>query len=366
MSADHMPAVPMASGAIARLAMERLEAAGQKAAPILKRAGLRASQLHETTAQISTVSQIKFLEAASEVLGDDLLGFHLALNFELRQIGLIYYIMASSDSLDDAFTRASRYSAIVNEGIAVSLSHERGLVVRLRYVGVSRHSDRHQVEFWMTSIVRVCRRLTGRNLSPKRVCFAHHRSKGIPEFSRFLGCPVQFQAKSDEILLPPSVLSYRLTQADPYLNDLLVRYAQEALAHRNTKEAGLRAQVENAIAPLLPHGAPSAGQVAAKLGMSQRTLARRLAAENLTLGTVLAELRADLAPRYLRLSNISIAQVAWLLGYKEASAFTHAFKMRTGRTPTQARSRYLLQSGQPPPAAEIRGRDARHQSLGQN
>jgi AraC-like DNA-binding protein len=75
--------------------------------------------------------------------------------------------------------------------------------------------------------------------------------------------------------------------------------------------------------------------------MSQRTLARQLSKENLTLGTVLAELRADLAPRYLRLPHIPISQVAWLLGYKEPSAFTHAFKMRTGRSPKEARSLYL-------------------------
>jgi AraC-like DNA-binding protein len=72
--------------------------------------------------------------------------------------------------------------------------------------------------------------------------------------------------------------------------------------------------------------------------MSPRTLARRLEAEGLTFAGVLIELRADLARRYLQDEDLPISEIAWLLGYREVSAFTHAFKRWTGKTPRQARS----------------------------
>ena len=80
------------------------------------------------------------------------------------------------------------------------------------------------------------------------------------------------------------------------------------------------------------------GAIARGLGMSQRSLARRLAERGLTFGKVREELRADLAARHIRDRDLSISQVAWLLGYQEVSAFTHAFKRWTGMTPTEMRA----------------------------
>jgi AraC-like DNA-binding protein len=96
--------------------------------------------------------------------------------------------------------------------------------------------------------------------------------------------------------------------------------------------------VENAIVPLLPHGKVRASEIAARLGLSQRTCARRLAAEGLTFSQVLLGLRGDLARRYLSDPHLSISRIAWLLGYQEVSAFTHAYKHWTGKTPRQARA----------------------------
>ena len=84
---------------------------------------------------------------------------------------------------------------------------------------------------------------------------------------------------------------------------------------------------------------PKLPAIASRLGLSQRTLARRLAAEGLNFSDVLESLKVDLARRYLVDNDLSISQVAWLLGYLEASSLTHAFKRWTGMTPRQARLR---------------------------
>jgi len=109
------------------------------------------------------------------------------------------------------------------------------------------------------------------------------------------------ELNADAIGFPSDAKEYPLANADPYLCELLMRYCKEALAARDSIASTLRSQVENVLAPLLPHGAPNARQVATKLGMSYRTLARRLASENQGFARILADLRADLAARYLKI-----------------------------------------------------------------
>jgi AraC-like DNA-binding protein len=102
------------------------------------------------------------------------------------------------------------------------------------------------------------------------------------ELCSFLGCDVEFGADRDEVAFPEAVKSMPVVSADPYLNKILLRYCEDALADRVASRGSLRPDLENAIAPLLPHGKARAGEVARKLGMSERSLARRLSAEGLT------------------------------------------------------------------------------------
>jgi AraC-like DNA-binding protein len=332
--------VPKASGGITRLALARLRERAVNATPVLRRAGLSASEVDDPDAWLSVAGQIKFLETAAEALEDPLLGFHLAREFELRQIGLVYFVMASSATLADALKRAERYGKVVNEGLLLSCVPGRELKVRLTHFGVSRHSDRQQIEFFVITLVRICRRLTGQDtLSPSVVRLAHSRSDDMSEMEKFVGAAIQFDAGVDELALPHGVEHQALPNADLYLNELLTRYCEEALAARPKVRSALRSRVENAIVPLLPHGTPTARHVAAAIGMSYRTLARRLAVEQLTFADILSDLRADLADRYLQDAGLTISQIAWLLGYREVSSFTNAYKKRTGITPTRQRLR---------------------------
>jgi AraC-like DNA-binding protein len=329
---------PSAAGMLSRLACARAEAAGIEVAPLMEKAGVKRRQIEDDKVWLTVESQVKFLELVADALHDDLLGFHLARDYDLREVGLLYYVLNSSDQLGDALRRAERYSTIVNEGIAVHVREGKDLGVTFEYVGVERLSDRHQIEAWVTSLVRICRQLTDRRLLPSWVTFVHRRKGGCPELDSFMGCEVVFGANMDEVEFPGTAHQMPIVSADPYLNELLIKYCEEARAHRGAGRGALRVDVENAIAPLLPHGQARAEKIAHLLGMSPRTLARRLAAEGLTFVGVLNELRVDLSRRYLQDEDLTISEVAWLLGYREVSAFTHAFKRWTGKTPRQARS----------------------------
>jgi AraC-like DNA-binding protein len=258
-------------------------------------------------------------------------------------LGLLFYVAASSETLGDALQRLARYCSTVNEGLSVKCLEEEDIRLAYEYVGITRHSDRHQIEFFMTALIRLCRQLTGRRLVPSRARLTHRRSdRGGSEFAEYFGGHITFGAKADELTFVGSIKDIAITSADRYLNEILVANCEQALSHRPKNRGTLRSAVENAIVPLLPHGKVRASEIAARLGLSRRTSARRLALEGVTFSEVLESLRGDLARQYLSDPDLSISRIAWLLGYEEVSAFTRAFKRRTGKTPRETRQTRAL------------------------
>jgi AraC-like DNA-binding protein len=327
---------PSAGGAITRLACLHAQEKRIEIDDLLRKAGLSRNQVEDSHIWFEMRKQIKFLNLIAEAIGDDCLGFHLSQKFELRMAGLLYYVPASSDSLGEALRRLARYSSIVNEGIKLTFRGGKSIGLTFEYVGVPRHSDQHQVEFWIAALVRACRQITNRNLAAQRVSFAHRRVP-VSEMNSFFGCEVSFGADGDEVSFPGTFEDVPIINADPYLNGILIKFCDEALAHRKIHRSSFGLRVENEIALLLPHGKTQAGEVARKLNLSKRTLVRRLAAEGLTFARVLQPLRSDLAKRHLSDPDLSISKIAWLLGYQDVSAFSNAFKRWTGEAPRNMR-----------------------------
>jgi AraC-like DNA-binding protein len=338
-SRPRFSSLPTANGGITRAAYARALEAGLNVASLLKAASLTVRQAENPHFRIPVKNQIKFLNLVANALPDEFLGAHLAESVDLRELGLLYYVLASSKTLGDALSRGARYSTINNEGIEITYreNHKKMSIV-FRYVGVARLNDRHQIEFFVVTLVRICRQLTGRHLSPVIIKFMHRRAHLPAKLKSFFGCKVEFGSDIDEVAYRQPFKDTPIVDADPYLNSLLVKYSEEALATRRVGSGAWRLNVENAIATLLPHGRAEMAEVARRLGISQRTLARRLATEGHTFGEVLNSLRFDLAKHYLQENDLQISKVAWLLGYQETSAFYHAFKRWTGKTPTQIRS----------------------------
>jgi hypothetical protein len=98
---------PSAMGIISRLACSRARQEGVEVNALLHKAGLTQQQIDDPRARIPVKAQIKFLARAADTLNDDCLGFHLAQEFDLRVIGLLHYVLASSDTLDEALQRAA-------------------------------------------------------------------------------------------------------------------------------------------------------------------------------------------------------------------------------------------------------------------
>ena len=147
-----------------------------------------------------------------------------------------------------------------------------------------------------------------------------------------------FHEMAERFALNVNARELPLIHADPSLNNLVLKYCEAALTDRRGNVSQLRTRVENAISSLLPHGRVLAEDVARALGMSERTLVRRLSDEGLSFTEILQQLRRDLAVRYLTDRKLHVSKIAWLLGFKEVSSFTHAFKRWTGKTPSKMRT----------------------------
>lgn len=330
--------LPRATGAIARLAYARAKAAGVDVGPLLRGAHVTVAQIEDPDFHLKVRDQIHFLNLTAEALHDEYLGFHLAQIPDLREFGLLYYVLSSADTLADAFSRVARYSSILNEGVALTYVEAQDIVLSSRYVGVHRHPDRHQIEFLLTALLRMGRQLSGLRIFPKLVTVAHFRAEHSRELREYFGDHVQFGAVADEMIFQKKIGQLPVVTADPYLHKLLIAYCEEALSKKPLRRGMFQSNVVNAIVPLLPHGKAHADEIAKRLGIGQRTFARRLSSEGLTFSGLLERLRLDLANRYLLDKNLSISQIAWLLGYREVSGFSHAFKRWSGKTPRAART----------------------------
>ena len=168
--------------------------------------------------------------------------------------------------------------------------------------------------------------MTETRLAPRHLRIRHRRDETPTEMRSFFGCDVEFGAASDEIIFAAPVASLPIVGSDNYLNDLLLRYAEEALADRPQERASLRSAVERVLPQLLPHTKARASNVAKRLGISPRTLSRKLRDEHVAFAEILEETRLALAKRYRVERDLPVSEIAWLLGYAEISSFTHAFK----------------------------------------
>src|SRR3954468_14442735 len=185
-ASERLCSIPRATGGIARLACARVRELGKDVAAVLAEVGARLEQVIDDAIQLEVPKQIKILELAAEALKDEHLGFHLARNFDLREIGLVYYVVASSQHLAEALLNGKRYCRIMNEGIRLDVRLEdRTVAIALDYVDVDRPSDRHQIEFWLVTLVRICRQVTGTRLAPRHVRIRHRYDETPAELRRF-------------------------------------------------------------------------------------------------------------------------------------------------------------------------------------
>ena len=308
-----------------------------EARPLLNRAGMSDEHVGDPPRRVSAVAQARFLEYAAEALGDDALGLHLAEAGDPRTIGLAFYVGSAARNLGEAMELLARFVCIADESACLKLVRQPdGVALEFKFVGLSRHLLRQQSEYALAMAIKAIRLASGQEVRPARVRIAHVRSIGLRDFVRFFGCPIEFNAPRDQLTFASEALALPLVTADPQLLLALHPICEAATAFANTR-ASLRASVEDEVQRLLPKGQANIETTAKALGLSARTLSRKLAAEGSAFAKIMDQLRHTLALQYLKEPELPLAQTAWLLGYGDSTSFTHAFKRWTGRSPSAVR-----------------------------
>ena len=326
-------------GVAARETLSYLDRRGIDAEPALFGAGLSRWQLSRDDTGLSVASQYRFLELAATEANDQLLGLHVAAEMDLRSIGILFYLTGSAQTVSEALENLARYSATTTQALVVEISRDKDEVtVALRHMQEFDELHRQFFELLTLWFVRTLHKETNRRFNPLRVTFTHARNSDLREVHRLFRCPVDFAQVADTWVLPGRVMDLPIVSADSHLLQILTAHADDLLAERHSV-GGLQSMVVNQLVDLLPSGESRAAVVAQRLNMSTRSFTRHLAEEGITFAEILERLRQRLASRYLADDSISIQQIAWLLGYSEPGAFTHAYKRWTGTAPRRARKR---------------------------
>ncbi len=332
-----MANVRMADARWANSAVERLKEERVPVDPILKKAGLTRRQVSNPDAQIPFHKHAALLTLAAEATGDDCFGLHLSTSIAPQQAGVLGYVLLNSATLGDALVNLVRYYRVLTEGpeFDFKVGKKEAMVVA-RMTDPLVVDERQTVEFGLGILYRSCQLITGRNLRLSWVEFQHAKHKDARTVRQVVGAPVRYGQDRSAMVFEAKLLDCPVETADNELLKILKRHCQQVLGAR-PKANDLIFEVQQLITTLLPSGQPKIDAVAQKLGMSSRTLTRRLAEDGLTYKGLLDEVRRKLALKYLKDRRISLKKVTYLLGYSEVSAFYHAFHRWTGLSPVQHR-----------------------------
>jgi len=280
-----------------------------------------------------------FFEHAADLTGDDILGFVRGQKRDMRRSGLISYIGLASPTVMDFLQNMTRYRRVFSDAIDVNCDALESDGVLIWHFSVPAKIKRRQfVEFGASGLVHGIRQVANRRICPNLVTFGHARNANTDAFARYFGCEVRFKDTCNSLHFKADDLALPLITADDELYKVLRNCCEHALQIKSRNIPSLVIEVERAISDRLSKGEATQDDVARALGMSPRTLSRRLADEGTTFFRTLEELRQALAMNYLRDSGLALAEIAFLLGYSGLSSFNDAFKRWTGKTPGQYRS----------------------------
>ncbi len=329
---------PALSSLAVALAVERLVLAGLKPDPLLRQADLIDPVGDMPDRRDTAEKRSAFLDTAAEALQDRSLGLHIAQDYDLRRLGLFFYLMASSQTVGEALSCFERYVRTQDSGLDASCRQsDIALTVALRVLDPSSAQYRHLSEFLLLSLYRLVASFTP--ATPLGVSFVHIPRETADDAESSFSAPVDYAASENRIAFAVDIANARLPSFDPYLHGSLIRQFEHAADAVNKEPKFLWSDVKKAIAPRLSGRTATMADISRDLGMSTRTLSRRLREEGKTFSGVLDELRAELANYYIRIKGLPITEIAWLLGYREASAVVVAVRRWTGLSPTELRRR---------------------------
>jgi AraC-like DNA-binding protein len=196
----------------------------------------------------------------------------------------------------------------------------------------------YALEVWWASVQSIMKGILAADVKPTSIKVSYQAPAHWRAYETAFGCPVEFGQPYCEMEFPRSYLTRRPLQANTITAEICEEVCSHML-HRLEHSSGLVTRIRNL---LLANArtCPGLERIAQKVHMSPRSLRRKLQNEGTTYQKILGDVRASLAKEYLATTDLSMEEVADLIGFRHAENFQSAFKRWAKQTPAQFRKKH--------------------------
>lgn len=322
---------------------------GANRVALLERSHLRLDDLEDPAGRIPLTTYIALLKAGIELSNEPALSLLFGEAVRLQDISIVGFLGQTLSNVESGAAMMNRYARLaldpddggnsdamelVREGGDLWLKSTWGAYIDNPLLTESAFARTVTTVRAMWSSIPDLARLR----FPKAIRFTHKEPGYRAEYDRIFGVPLFFGSNMNALSLDEGFLKVSLPRANPHLSQALIARADELMKSLESLKT-TRGEVEKLLTANLASGATSVDVIARQLGVSRQTLFRRLKAEGVTFEKVLDELRHRMALKYLEDRKLSVNETAYLVGFSDPAAFSHAFKRWTGHSPTTIRKR---------------------------
>jgi len=271
--------------------------------------------------------------------GCDKFAINSAPNVEVGCFGLLEYLCASSETIEASLICVDRYFSSLspsNASIHFSYKENYGVLTQKHDFFTANSFPWYEIEtseFIFSLFISRMREATNCNITPKLVTFTHSKPDYYKEYNNIFRCDVLFDTEKTEMIFYHHTLKLKhINTVDKNLNKIFLRYA-ELLYSSTTRYTKFKYKVIQALLSYSQNEIASIDIVLDKLNITQRTLHRRLREEGTTFAELRDCLKKNAAEKCLLDTQLTITQIAGLLGYTSTSSFHRSFKRLTGTSP---------------------------------
>lgn len=253
-----------------------------------------------------------------------------------QSLGVVGHLMMNCETLLDAGLQLVRYASVLSETGKWRIDKNQGNY-DIRYLRTNTPEAYPEIEeATLASCIGVLRTLSKKQIVPLEINFTHAEPGYASVYESIFLCPVNFGMPECLIKISDDDASLPISSAQPYVQALLERHAQELSAEMRDSDS-ISSKAGLLITKHLSEGIVNIEWVSAQLFMSRWTLTRHLKQEGVTFNDLVRDIRSQLAQTYLDDKSLSISEVGFLLGYSEVSAFQRAFRIWHQCTPSEFR-----------------------------
>ncbi|WP_072458147.1 AraC family transcriptional regulator [Pseudomonas sp. NFACC49-2] len=317
--------------------VKALEMDGLDCRAMFGQLGLDFEALDDPDARFPQDSMTRLWQLAVELSGNPAIGLNMGKIVRPASFHVVGYALMSSRTLLEGFQRLVRYQRIIAESAEASIRQiegHYGLVLTVH--GDHLPPTRQSTEASLACALSLCNWLTGRTLHPVKVLFQGPEPLDPTPYHQAFPAPLMFNAPYDALIFERSDMEAPLPTANEAMALLHDRFAGEYLARFS--ESRVTHKARQALCRLLPQGEPKRDVVAQALHLSQRTLQRRLQEEGTSFQHLLDDTRRELAEQYLTQPDMTLLEIAYLLGFADPSNFFRAFRRWFDTTPGEYRA----------------------------